>query len=50
MKVEYFVYLGIAITVVLGIFGELSIRKKRQEDKDQDLDGRNNAGPAFYVA
>jgi hypothetical protein len=39
VKVEYFVYIGIAITVVLGIAGEFSIRKKRREDKKQDLDG-----------
>jgi hypothetical protein len=39
VKVEYFVYIGIAITAVLGIAGEFSIRKKRREDKEQDIDG-----------
>jgi hypothetical protein len=38
MKVEYFVYVGIVITVVLGIAGEFSIRKKRRHDKGQDSD------------
>jgi hypothetical protein len=39
LKVEYFVYAGIAITVVLGIVGEFSIRKKRRDEKRQDCDG-----------
>jgi len=36
MKVEYFVYAGIAITVVLGILGEFKIRKARQHDEEKN--------------
>ncbi len=38
MKVEYFVWGGIAVTVVLGIIGEFQIRKTRQQNKGQDCD------------
>ena len=38
MSVAYFVYTGIAITVLLGILGELEIRKKKRKDKGRDGD------------
>ena len=38
MKVEYFVWCGIAITVALGVIGEFQIRKARQQNKEPDCD------------
>jgi len=35
VKVEYFVYAGIAITVALGMVGEFQIRKARRQDEEK---------------
>jgi hypothetical protein len=38
VKVEYFVWSGIAITVLLGVLGEFQIRKEKQHNKAPEGD------------